>query len=146
MTKAPDFKLKDQDGKEHSLSQYLGRKIILYFYPQDQTPGCTIEAQNFRDAKTELDKLDIVLLGVSPDDEKSHKKFCEKEALNFTLLADPEKEVIKKYGLWVEKLVFGKNVMGVKRDTFLINEEGYIIKHFSDVKPEEHIEEILNSI
>ncbi len=141
--KAPDFKLEDQDGNWHSLADYNGKKVVLYFYPKDMTSGCTVEAQCFRDRMNDFKAFGIQVLGVSPDDVKSHKKFAEKERLNFPLLADVDKEVVNAYGVWVEKSMYGKKYMGVQRDTFLIDENGVLVKHYEKVKPENHIEEVL---
>lgn len=145
-TKAPDFSLLDQDGKMHSLSQYKGKKILLYFYPKDDTPGCTTEACSFRDRLNELKKQGVQVLGVSADTEKSHKKFAEKFQLNFPLLADVDKKLIEDYGVWKQKSMFGKKYMGIQRDSFLIDEKGKIIKHYEKVKPNEHVDEIMNDL
>src|SRR5690606_39837365 len=119
--KAPDFKTKDQDGNAVSLKDFKGSKVALYFYPEDDTPTCTDEACNLRDNFALLKKKGIVVLGVSPDDVAKHKKFEQKYKLPFTLLADPDKKIIEKYGIWGEKQMFGNRYMGVKRTTFLIN-------------------------
>lgn len=144
--KAPQFSLFDQDGKKQSLQDYLGKKVLLYFYPKDDTPGCTIEACSFRDRLNELKKYNIQVLGVSVDDVKSHKKFAEKFALNFPLLADTEKEVVNKYGVWGEKSMFGKKYMGIQRDSFLIDEKGIVLKHYEKVKPADHVDQVLADI
>ncbi|PIR55221.1 thioredoxin-dependent thiol peroxidase [Candidatus Peregrinibacteria bacterium CG10_big_fil_rev_8_21_14_0_10_36_19] len=141
--KAPNFNLLDQDGKMHNLSDYKGKKVLLYFYPKDMTSGCTVEAQSFRDNLDELKSRGVVVFGVSKDDVKSHKKFCEKESLNFDLLSDESTEVCMAYGVWVEKSMYGKKYMGIQRESFLIDENGEIIKHYEKVKPEEHVAEIL---
>ncbi len=141
--KAPDFTLLDQEGKEHSLSDYLGKKVLLYFYPKDDTPGCTTEACSFRDRLNELKKHNVQVLGVSVDDVKSHKKFAEKFGLNFPLLADTEKKVVNDYGVWGQKSMFGKKYMGIQRDSFLIDEKGVVIKHYEKVKPAEHVDEVI---
>lgn len=141
--KAPDFKLQDQDGNWHILADYKGQMVLLYFYPKDMTPGCTTEAQCFRDRMGEFKKHGVQVLGVSTDDTKSHKKFEEKEKLNFPLLADTEKEVVQKYGVWVEKSMYGKKYMGIQRDTFLIGPDGVILKHYEKVKPESHIDQVM---
>ena len=138
--KAPDFSLKDSEGRVHKLSDYKG-KIILYFYPKDDTPGCTKEACNFRDNFSEIKKK-AVIFGVSIDSPDSHKKFQEKYSLPFTLLADTEKEVVQKYGVWKEKNMYGKKYMGIERTTFIIN-NGKIEKIFHKVKPDEHVKEVL---
>ena len=126
--KAPDFTANDQDGKSVSLHQFKGKKVVLYFYPKDDTPGCTAEACDFRDNYQSLTTQGIVVLGVSVDDEKSHQKFITKHSLPFTLLADTDKKIVEDYGVWVEKNNFGKKYMGIARKTFLINEEG-IVSH-----------------
>lgn len=124
--KAPDFTANDQQGNAVSLQQFKGKKVVLYFYPKDDTPGCTAEACDFRDNYQSLTAQDIVVLGVSVDDEKSHQKFITKHNLPFTLLADTDKKIVEDYGVWVEKNNFGKKYMGIARKTFLINEEGVI--------------------
>ncbi len=139
----PDFTLIDQDEKSHTLSQYRGKKVVLYFYPKDMTPGCTVQAEGMRDSMNDLEAKGIVVLGVSVDDVKSHKKFVEKHNLNFPLLADTEKTVVQAYGVWKEKSMFGKKYMGIQRDTFLIDEEGKLIQHFEKVNPLKHASQIL---
>lgn len=142
-SKAPDFKLLDQDGKAHKLSDYKGKKVVLYFYPKDSTPGCTIEACNFRNDEALYKKKGAVILGISVDDEKSHKKFVEKYHLPFTLLADIDKKVVNSYGVWGEKSFMGRKYLGTSRETFIIDEKGKIVKHFDDVKVKDHSKEIL---
>lgn len=144
--KAPAFALEDQNGKIHKLADYKGKKVVLYFYPKDMTSGCTVEAQNFRDAMPEFEKRNVVVLGVSADDVKSHKKFEEKECLNFPLLADTDKKVVEAYGVWVEKSMYGKKYMGIQRDTFLIDEDGKVAKHYVKVKPKDHVQQLLEDI
>jgi len=129
--KAPDFTANDQQGNAVSLHQFTGKKVVLYFYPKDDTPGCTAEACDFRDNYQSLAAQGIVVLGVSVDDEKSHQKFITKHNLPFTLIADTEKKIVEDYGVWVEKNNFGKKYMGIARKTFLINEEG-LITHIID--------------
>lgn len=141
--KAPDFTAKDQNGKELSLSNFKGKKVVLYFYPKDNTPGCTKEACSFRDNFEELSKKDIVILGVSPDSSESHKKFEQKYELPFTLIADPEKEVANLYNVYREKNMYGKITMGIVRTTFLINEEGNIVHIFKKPKTDIHATEVL---
>ncbi len=141
--KAPKFTLLDQDGEKRSLSDYEGKKVLLYFYPKDDTPGCTTEACSFRDRLNELKKFGVQVLGVSCDDVKKHKKFVEKFDLNFPLLADTEKEIVNKYGVWLEKSMYGKKYMGIQRDSFLIDENGVIQKHYEKVKPAEHVDQII---
>ncbi len=128
---APDFTANDQEGNEVSLHQFKGKKVVLYFYPKDDTPGCTAEACNFRDNYQSLTTQGIVVLGVSVDDEKSHQKFITKHSLPFTLLADTDKKIVEDYGVWVEKNNYGKKYMGIARKTFLIDEEG-VISHIID--------------
>ena len=123
---APEFSGKDQDGNTITLSQFKGEKVVLYFYPKDDTPGCTAEACDFRDNYAGLKAKGIVVLGVSVDDEKSHQKFATKHSLPFTLLADTDQSIVTAYGVWGEKNMYGKKYMGTNRTTFLINEEGTI--------------------
>lgn len=144
--KAPDFKLPDQNGKLHKLKDYIGKYVVLYFYPKDMTSGCTVEAQSFRDKLKEFQKLGAEVIGLSKDSVKRHKKFEEKEGLNFTLLADEACEVVQKYGVWVEKSMYGKKYMGIQRDSFLIGPDGKILKHYEKVKPQEHVQEVLADI
>ncbi len=144
--KAPDFILTDMDGNQISLNQFSGKKVVLYFYPKDMTSGCTQEACDFRDSHPEFNKLKAVVLGVSPDDAKSHKKFSDKYNLPFTLLSDNEKKVVEAYGVWKEKSMYGKKYMGVERTTFLIDENGIIKKIFPKVKVAGHIEEIIEAL
>ncbi len=141
--KAPAFNLPDQDGKKHKLSDYAGKLVLLYFYPKDMTPGCTIEAKCFRDRNNELKKFNVQVLSVSVDSVESHKKFNDKHGLNFPLLSDEKKEVVKKYGVWKEKSLFGKKYMGIQRDSFLIGKDGKIIKHYKKVNPVKHVDEVI---
>lgn len=140
--KAPDFTLQDKDGNQVSLSQFLGRKVILYFYPRDNTPGCTVQACGFRDAYDVL-KEKAVVIGVSKDGMGSHQKFAQKYQLPFLLLSDPQRQTIEAYGVWQEKKLYGKTSMGVARTTFLIDEAGVVEKVFQKVKPAENAREIL---
>lgn len=142
-SKAPAFKGKDQNGKTVSLSDFKGQKVVLYFYPQDDTPTCTVQACNLRDNFSLLKKNGFVVLGVSPDEEKKHKKFETKHNLPFTLLADPEHTIIDKYEVWGEKQLYGKKYLGLHRTTFLIDEKGIIKKIFVKPKSKQHTEEIL---
>ena len=133
MNKAVDFTLRDQNNNPVSLSSFSGKWVVLYFYPKDDTPGCTKEACNFRDGREYLEDLGVVVLGISKDGPESHKKFVEKHKLNFTLLSDPSAEVIKAYGAWGEKSMFGKKYFGINRNTVLINPEGNIYKEYTKV-------------
>lgn len=144
--KAKDFTLPDQDGKKHSLSDYKGKWVLLYFYPKDNTPGCTKEACAIRDAFPDFKKHNAVVLGVSADSTESHKRFSEKHELPFMLLSDPDKKVIKAYGAWREKLTFGKKYFGIKRMSFLIDPQQKIAKVYKTVKPIEHAEQVLKDI
>lgn len=144
--KAPSFSLPDQDGKTHTLAQYLGSKVLLYFYPKDDTPGCTVEACNFRDGYKEFQKLGLVILGVSADSVKSHKKFADKFELPFPLLSDEDKTVCQAYGVWGKKKFMGREYMGITRSSFLIDEKGKIIKVYADVKVKEHADEVKEEV
>lgn len=144
-TKAPSFKAKDQNGKLISLSDYKGKKVILYFYPEDDTPTCTVQACNLRDNFGLLKQRGFIVLGVSPDEEKKHKKFENKYELPFTLIADTAHAIIDKYGVWGEKQLYGRNYMGLHRTTFLIDEKGIIRKIFLKPKSKQHTEEILKA-
>ena len=145
-TKAPDFTLQDQNGTEHSLSDYAGQKVILYFYPKDMTAGCTKQACGFAERYPLVREKGAVILGVSKDSVASHKKFEEKYGLPFTLLSDPDKEVIQLYDVWKEKKNYGKVTMGVVRTTYLIDENGLIIKAMDKVKAADNPEQILNAL
>ena len=142
--KAPEFNTVDQNGKKVSLKDFKGKRVILYFYPKDDTPGCTKEACAFRDKFPDFRKLKVDILGVSVDDEKSHKKFVEKYELPFTLLVDTDKKIVESYGVWGEKSLYGKKYMGTNRVTYLIDETGHISAVFPKVKPESHAEELLD--
>ena len=144
-TTAPAFKTTNQNGETVSLKDLRGQKVVLYFYPKDDTPGCTKEACSFRDAFSKFKKQDIAVLGVSPDKEASHKKFVTKYKLPFTLLADPARLIADAYGVWGEKKFMGRTYMGVHRTTFLIDEKGEIRKIFEKVKPEDHASEVLEA-
>ncbi|MBL0357737.1 MAG: thioredoxin-dependent thiol peroxidase [Chitinophagaceae bacterium] len=143
--KAPAFSGKDQDGNKVSLAQFKGQKVVLYFYPQDNTPTCTEQACNLRDHFSALKKGGFVVLGVSPDNEASHKKFESKFKLPFTLLADPTHAIIDKYAVWGEKQLYGRQYMGLHRTTFLIDEKGVIKKIFLKPRSKQHTEEILKA-
>ncbi len=140
---APDFSLPDADGQNHKLSSYLGRWVLLYFYPKDDTPGCTIEACSLRDNFPAFEKLNCTVLGISADDVLSHNKFAKKFDLNFTILADKERKVVTRYGVWQKKKMMGREYMGVVRWSFLINPKGVIAKIYEGVKPTEHAQEVL---
>ncbi|HZI59803.1 MAG TPA: thioredoxin-dependent thiol peroxidase [Pyrinomonadaceae bacterium] len=144
-TTAPAFKTTDQNGESVSLKDLRGRKVVLYFYPKDDTPGCTKEACSFRDAYSKFKKKDITVLGVSPDKEAAHKKFVTKYQLPFTLLADTDHSIAEAYGVWGEKKFMGRTYLGVHRTTFLIDEKGKIRKIFEKVKPEDHASEVLEA-
>ncbi|MDB5237545.1 MAG: bcp [Parcubacteria group bacterium] len=140
---APDFTLEDQDGVSHSLSQYRGKYALVYFYPKDDTPGCTKEACSLGEYMPDFSKSGAVILGVSADTVKSHKKFAEKYGLPFTLLADPEKKAIGAYQVWGKKKFMGREYEGIFRSSFLIAPDGTIAKIYEDVKPEKHAAEVL---
>ena len=143
--KAPAFTGKDQNGEKLSLSDFKGKKLVLYFYPEDDTPTCTVQACNLRDNYALLKKEGFTILGVSPDEEKKHKKFEAKYDLPFTLVADPEHTIIDKYGVWGEKILYGRKYMGLHRTTFLIDEKGIIRKIFLRPRNKQHAEEIIKS-
>lgn len=145
-TKAPDFTLPDQNGNMHSLSEYRGKKVILYFYPKDNTAGCTKQACGFAERYPQFTEKGAVVLGVSKDSVASHKKFEEKYGLPFTLLADPELAAIQAYDVWQEKKNYGKTYMGVVRTTYLIDESGKIVKAFDKVKAADNPEQMLGEL
>lgn len=142
-TKAPDFTLNDKDGKPVTLSSFRGKKVVLYFYPKDDTPGCTREACAFAGAYDGYRKRGVEVIGVSKDSEKSHGKFVEKFNLPFLLVSDPEREVIKAYDVWQEKTLYGKLSLGVVRSTYVIDENGVIEKVYGKAKPDTNADEIL---
>ena len=142
--RAPDFTLPDQDGNEVTLSSYRGKKVILYFYPKDNTSGCTKQACGFAERHPAFFEKGAVILGVSKDTVASHKKFVEKYSLPYTILADPEKEVIRMYDVWKEKTMYGKKVMGVVRTTYLIDEDGVIVRTMDKVKAADNPQEMLD--
>ena len=144
--KAPEFTLQDQDGNTHNLSDYLGRRVLLYFYPKDDTPGCTTEACNFRDGYKDFQDMGLVVLGVSTDSVKSHRKFSDKYALPFPLLSDETHEVCEKYGVWGKKKFMSREYLGSTRSSFLIDEKGMLIKIYDQVKPADHAEEVKRDI
>ena len=141
--KAPAFKGKDQNGNNVSLADFKGKKVVLYFYPEDDTPTCTVEACNLRDNYGLLKKEGFEVLGVSPDDSKSHKKFEQKFSLPFTLIADPDHKIIDSYGVWGEKQLYGRKYMGLHRTTFLIDEKGIVRKVFLKPRSKQHAEDIV---
>ncbi|MCZ6703516.1 MAG: thioredoxin-dependent thiol peroxidase [Ignavibacteria bacterium] len=141
--KAPAITLNDQDGKKVSLNDFKGKNIILYFYPKDNTSGCILEACNFRDDFPKLGNMKAIILGVSPDSVESHKKFAEKFNLPFRLLSDEKKSILKEYGVWKEKSMYGRKYMGVERSTFVIDETGKIRKIFRKVKVADHNKEVM---
>ena len=144
--KAPDFTLTDDSGNKVKLSRLRGKPVVLYFYPRDDTPGCTTQACNFRDANAKLAKAGATVLGVSPDTLQSHVKFRDKFDLNFPLLADPDHKVAEKYGAWREKTRFGKTAMGIQRSTFIIDADGVVQKMWKSVKPDGHDEQVLGAL
>ena len=145
-TNAPQFSLPDQVGKMHELKDYKGKWVLLYFYPKDDTPGCTKEACSIRDNFPAFKKIKITVLGVSADSVKKHAKFAEKYDLPFTLLSDEAKEVVKIYDVWGMKKFMGREYMGISRTSFLINPQGKIVKIYENVKPETHAEEVLTDL
>jgi thioredoxin-dependent peroxiredoxin len=144
--KAPAFSLPDSDGNKRSLKEFLGQKIILYFYPKDDTPGCTTEACDFRDSFPKFKSDGVVVIGISPDSPKSHKKFADKFELPFILLSDEKKEILEKYDVWKEKTMYGRKYMGVERTTIIIDEKGIVRKIYPKVKVTGHIEEVYNDL
>jgi peroxiredoxin Q/BCP len=144
--RAPDFSLRADDGRAIKLSALRGRPVVVYFYPKDDTPGCTREACAFRDRQSEITRLGATVLGISPDDLDSHGKFRDKFELNFPLLADPEHKVAEKYGAWREKNMYGKKVMGIQRSTFVIDAEGCVARVWRNVKVDGHDEQVLSAL
>ena len=143
---APDFTGHTQDGETLTLADLKGSRIVLYFYPKDNTSGCTLEAKNLRDGKAELAARGYRIIGVSPDSERSHQNFCAKHDLNFTLLADTDHSICEAFGVWAEKSMYGRKYMGVVRTTFLLDEEGRITHIFNKVKTAEHYQQIVNEL
>jgi len=144
--RAPDFTLASDSGEEVTLSSFRGKPVILYFYPKDDTPGCTTQACGIRDVYADFRERGAVVLGVSPDDEASHVKFKEKYSLPFTLLADPEHEVAEQYGVWKERNLYGKKSMGIERSTFVIDADGNVAKTMRRVKPDTHAADVLAAL
>ena len=144
--KAPAFTLKDQDDKNVSLNDFKGKDIVLYFYPKDNTSGCTKEACNFRDDFPDFKKLKAVIFGISPDSVSSHKKFADKFNLPFRLLSDEKKVILEKYGVWKEKSMYGRKYMGVERSTFIIDKTGKVKKIFRKVKVDGHNKEVMEAL
>lgn len=144
--KAPTFALRDENGKVHRLSRYKGRKVVLYFYPKDNTPGCTAEAQDFNKDLGKIQEKNAIVIGVSPDNEVSHKKFSEKLELDFTLLADPDGVISSKYGAYGEKTLFGRKFQGIFRTTYIIDEAGVVEKVFRNVKVDGHAKDVLKAL
>lgn len=141
--KAPAISLPDQNGKQTKLSDYLGQWVLVYFYPKDDTPGCTTEACTLRDNFPKLNRFKVKVLGISTDSVASHKKFADKYKLPFTLLADTDKKVVEKYGVWVEKSMYGRKYFGVLRTSFLVDPQGKIVRIYEKVKPAEHAEQVM---
>jgi peroxiredoxin Q/BCP len=144
--KAPDFTVTDDKGEKVKLSDFKGRKVVLYFYPKDDTPGCTREACSFRDGISEIKARGAVVVGVSTDSVESHRKFKQKFDLNFPLLADTDKKIVEAYGTWKEKSMYGKTYMGIERTTFVIDEQGKIARIFNKVKVDKHYDEVLDAL
>ena len=144
--KAPAFSLKDNSGEEISLNDFIGKNVVLYFYPKDNTPGCTREACGFRDQQKTFIKKNTVILGVSPDSVESHERFKSKFDLSFPLLSDPDRKTIKAYGVWKQKSLYGRTFMGIERTTFVIDGKGKIVKIFPKVKVDGHIEAVLEAL
>jgi peroxiredoxin Q/BCP len=144
--KAPDFKLEGDDGKTHTLKEFSGKTLILYFYPKDNTPGCTVEACEFRDRSGDYDAKGARVIGVSPDPVASHVKFRDKHDLGFTLLSDPDHEAAEAYGVWVEKRMYGRTYMGVERSTFVIGPDGTIQQALYGVRPKGHATQVLELV
>jgi peroxiredoxin Q/BCP len=145
-SKAPAFSLKDQAGNAVKLGDFAGKQVVLYFYPKDNTPGCTTEACDFRDQHSKLQKAGAIVLGVSPDSDKSHQKFIDKFSLPFPLLVDTDHSVAEKYGAWGEKSLYGRKFMGIIRSTFLIGADGKVKKVWPKVKVAGHVDEVLEAV
>jgi peroxiredoxin Q/BCP len=145
-SRAPDFSLPSDDGRQIELSELRGKRVVLYFYPKDDTPGCTTQACDLRDAMPKFDDLDAVVLGVSPDSVASHRKFRDKFGLNFPLLADEDHRVAEAYGVWKEKNMYGRKSMGIERSTFLIDEDGKILEAWRKVSPKDHADMVQQAL
>ena len=143
---APNFTLTSDSGEQVSLESFRGQPVVLYFYPKDDTPGCTVQAVGFRDAYAEFTERGAVVLGISPDDEAAHVRFREKYELPFTLLADPDHAVAEQYGVWGEKNYAGKKYMGISRTTFVIDADGNVVKTMRNVKPDGHPQKVLEAL
>lgn len=146
LDKAPEFVLKDENNKDIALSDFIGKKVVLYFYPKDNTPGCTKEACSFRDVYDDILEAGAVVIGISKDSSASHEKFKNKHQLPFYLLSDPDNTVIEAYGAWQEKKLYGRTFMGIVRSTFIIDEKGLIARVYPKVKPDQHGEEVLKAL
>jgi len=144
--KAPDFTLLDQNSESHSLTDYHGKWLVLYFYPKDDTPGCTTEACSFRDERDIIAEHGAEIVGISKDSVASHKKFAEKYNLNFTLLSDEDHKIIEAYGAWAPKKMFGREYIGTQRRTFIVDPNGDIVREYPDVTPKEHAREIIHDL
>jgi peroxiredoxin Q/BCP len=144
--KAPAFSLPDQDGEKVALKDFLGKKVVLYFYPKDMTPGCTTEACDFRDNLARVKRKKAVVLGVSKDSPARHQKFIDKHELNFPLLSDEDGKMLEKYGVWKEKSLYGKKFMGIERTTLIIDEKGKVKKVFPKVKVKGHVDQVLEEL
>lgn len=144
--KAPDFSLPDQDGKIHSLKDFRGKNVVLYFYPKDNTPGCTKEACNFKEELPDFKELNAEILGVSADSVNSHKKFADKYSLPFKLLSDESRKTINEYGVWMLKNLYGKKTFGIERSTFIIDKQGIVRKVFRKVKVDKHNQELKEAL
>lgn len=144
--KAPAFALKDQEGTTRKLSDYTGQPVVLYFYPKDDTPGCTVEACAFRDNLPEFEKSHAAILGISILDEKSKAKFAAKHKVNFPLLADPDHAVAEKYGVWQEKSRYGRKYLGIARTTYLIDRDGRVVRRWDNVKVDRHADDVLEAV
>ena len=141
--KAPNFNIPDQTGISRNLLEFSGKKVLLYFYPKDMTPGCTIETIGFQELKQEFVKENTIIIGISKDSVERHQEFCSKHNLDIILLADTETKMIQEYGVWKEKSMFGKKYMGISRESFLVDESGFITKQWEKVNPAKHPQEVL---